>query len=285
MYNTELDSLCRTLYLDLMKQVLTASIYDESAWSVVKSINADAAQGGGPIQFVRYRLKNSFIRLLKYRSLLLVRQRPFEKASREVGRDRPLIGFTMIGRKRLENIQACFEDVNRNRVPGDLMETGVWRGGATIFMRALLKAYGVEDRKVWVADSFEGLPAPKNSGDGWDRSGDEVFQVSIEQVRANFAKFDLLDTQVQFLKGWFADTLPTAPVEKLAILRLDGDLYSSTMDALENLYRRVSQGGFVIIDDYFSWPACRHAVTDFLSANGVHPDIKAIDQDGVYWKV
>src|SRR5205814_6734396 len=154
------------------------------------------------------------------------------------------IGYTMVGHRRLENIQMCVEDVLRNQVPGDLIETGVWRGGASIFMRAVLKAYGVTDRKVWLADSFEGLPVPKDENDGQDLSQVDYLKVSVEQVQANFARFGLLDDQVKFLKGWFSDTLPNRPVERLAILRLDGDLYSSTMDALRALYDRVSRGGY-----------------------------------------
>jgi hypothetical protein len=74
--------------------------------------------------------------------------------------DRPTVAHTMIGLKRLQNIQMCVEDVLARNIEGDLIETGVWRGGATIFMRAIPKAWGVEDRHVWVADSFEGLPPP-----------------------------------------------------------------------------------------------------------------------------
>jgi O-methyltransferase len=151
-------------------------------------------------------------------------------------------------------------------------------------MRGLLKAYGVVNRTVWVADSFEGLPIPKSESDGWDYSQSDFLKVSLEQVKSNFEKFDLLDDQVKFLKGWFCDTLPTAPVKQIAVLRLDGDLYSSTMDALQNLYHLVSKGGYVIVDDYYSWPACRAAVADFLSCNSIKADILPVDDDCAYWK-
>ena len=154
----------------------------------------------------------------------------------------------------------------------------------TIFMRALLKAYGVRDRKVWVADSFEGLPPPADKNDGWDLSDFDYLKVSLEQVKANFQKFSLLDDQVRFLQGWFSDTLPAAPIDRLSILRLDGDLYSSTMDALKCLYPKLSRGGYVIVDDYYSWPACRRAVTDFLAASSLSPKIKEIDGCAVYWR-
>lgn len=272
------------LYIDLIKKTLTASIYDESMWSVIELGRPEARSPRRPLQFARGILRDMFIKSLRKRSTLLVKENPFIAERRDEGKDWPLFAYTMVGHQRLNNVQVCFEDVLRNEVPGDLIETGAWRGGTTIFMRALLKAYGVKDRKVWVADSFEGLPVPKSSDDGWDRTHVDYLKVSLEKVKSNFEKFGLLDEQVEFLQGWFCDTLPNAPIQNLAILRLDGDLYSSTMDSLQNLYHKVSKGGYVIVDDYYSWPACRKAVTEFLVKNSLKPDIKAIDWTGAYWK-
>jgi O-methyltransferase len=215
----------------------------------------------------------------------MVEAKPYVAQTRDEGRDWPLFGFSMAGHRRLDNVHACVEQVLRDNIPGDFIETGVWRGGMTILMRALLKAHGVTDRVVWVADSFEGLPAPRDERDGADLSDVQQLKVSLEQVQENFSKFGLLDDQVRFLKGWFEDTLPQAPIERLAILRLDGDLYSSTMDALKNLYHKVSAGGFVIVDDYHSWPSCKAAVTDFLRERGLTPKIQDIDWTGAYWRV
>ena len=260
------------LYIDLMKNVLTATIYDQNSWGAVGL-------------WKRRYLRNLLIKYLNKRSISLVRTNRYSKSEIEEGRAWPLLGYTMVGPRRLENVQMCLEDVLKNQVPGDLVETGAWRGGVTIFMRALLKAFDVTDRKVWVADSFEGLPIPKDKEDGADLSKVDTLKVSLEQVRSNFEKFGLLDGQVEFLKGWFCDTLPDAPIHKIAILRLDGDLYSSTMDSLENLYDKVSKRGYVIIDDYYSWPSCKKAVTDFLASRSLDPEIKKIDWTGAYWKV
>ena len=229
--------------------------------------------------------RSAFVRVLKRSDLLLVEKRAFDANARANGLDWPLFGYTMIGQKRLDNVHFCVMDALERGVPGDLMETGVWRGGSTIFMRAALRARGVTDRSVWVADSFEGLPAPKDDQDGADLSHVEHLAVSLEQVRANFARFDLLDDQVKFLKGWFCDTLPTAPIDKLAVLRLDGDLYSSTMDALVSLHPKVSPGGYVIVDDYGSWPACKRAVDDYIRDNNLKVEINPIDYAAVYWQV
>ena len=176
-------------------------------------------------------------------------------------------------------------------MPGDFIETGVWRGGACIFMRAILKAYGVTDRSVWVADSFAGVPAPspdKYPADVPTEFYSQFFTanelaVSMEQVQDHFSRYGLLDGQVRFLKGWFSETLASAPIESLAVARLDGDLYESTMDALVALYPKLSRGGFVIIDDYYL-PNCGKAVQDFRNQHGITDEIIPIDWASVYWR-
>jgi hypothetical protein len=214
----------------------------------------------------------------------LARQREI----RMIGKDWPEDAETMIGMLRLDCIQDCVETVLREQIPGDFLEAGVWRGGATIFMKAILAAYGVHDRRVWVADSFRGLPVPDAVNFPQDVPEDlsnfAELAVSQEQVKANFARYDLLDDQVHFLEGWFKDTLPTAPVDALAVLRLDGDYYESTIQILEALYHKVSPGGFVIVDDYGCIEACRQAVTDFRAANDIDDEIVKVDWTGVYWR-
>jgi hypothetical protein len=215
-------------------------------------------------------------------------QMQFDARLREYGWDWPSRAHTMIGRKRLENVRSLTESVLGNNIPGDLMETGVWRGGACILMRAVLDAYRVTDRKVWLADSFEGLPPPDADNYPADQ-GDtfhtfEELAVSLEQVQENFRKYGLLDDQLVFLKGWFKDTLPSAPVDKLALLRLDGDMYESTIVALENLYPKLSIGGYVIVDDYHVVPACKQAIDDFSNANNFIPLIEEIDGVGIFWR-
>lgn len=207
---------------------------------------------------------------------------------RKKGRDWPSVAHTMIGIQRLENIQTCLCDILEKGIPGDCVETGVWRGGATIFMRAILKAYQAKDRRVWVADSFAGLPRPDVEQYPLDVFSDHYMNsylsVSLKTVQNNFQRYGLLDDQVVFLEGWFKDTLPTAPIEKIALLRLDGDLYESTMDALVHLYDKVSVGGYIIVDDYHDIVACKAAVHDFREARGIVDTILEIDGAGIYWQ-
>jgi hypothetical protein len=210
----------------------------------------------------------------------------FQYSWREQGWDCPSRAFTMIGLKRLRNFRSLIGRAIEEGVAGDIMETGVWRGGASIMARAVLRAWGITDRRVIAADSFEGLPPPDPAcvQDAQSNLHEHAeLAVSLETVRANFAKFGLLDAQVVFLKGWFRDTMPNAPVSRLAVLRLDGDMYESTLDPLKHLYGRLSIGGWVIVDDYFI-PACKAAVTDFLGGRGLSPAIRDIDGMGVYFQ-
>lgn len=205
----------------------------------------------------------------------------------EEGNYWPDRAHTMVGRKRLRNVRACVETILEDNIPGDLIETGVWRGGSCIFMKGILEAYG-SSKKVYVADSFDGLPPPDprypvDADPGYDCLRSRLLAIPQEQVMANFERYDLLDDRVVFLKGWFEDTLPEANIEKLALLRLDGDMYSSTIHVLQNLYEKVSPGGFIIVDDY-GIPACRDAVTDFRNACGIRDYISQIDGTGAWWR-
>jgi glycosyltransferase involved in cell wall biosynthesis len=214
-------------------------------------------------------------------------EKGFNPELRFLGRDWPEHAQTMIGTVRMRNIRYLLEKVIENDVPGDVIETGVWRGGACIYMRAILMAHNQTDRAVWVADSFAGLPHadaelyPLDAGD-IHHTFDEL-AVSLEEVQANFSSYGLLDQNVRFLKGWFKDTLPSAPIERLALLRLDGDMYSSTIEALDALYHKVSPGGYVIIDDYIL-PACRKAVEEFRAKHGIGDEIQEIDGAAVFWQ-
>lgn len=232
-------------------------------------------------------LAQSYLNLVK-RVLTDTLEEGFDPA-RHDGLDWPKNGYTMIGLKRIENLQMCVESALRDGVPGDLVETGVWKGGATILMRALLLAHSDAARRVWVCDSFAGLPPPNTEKYPAD-SGDTHYQhsdslaISQERVQANFERFGLLDERVRFLKGWFSETLPTAPIEQIAVLRLDGDMYESTMDGLVNLYPKVSVGGYVIIDDYGYIASCKQAVDDYRLLCGIRDEIIPVDWTGVYWR-
>lgn len=258
-------------YLELMKGCLTFLLWEASDGSLYE---VDVRQ--------------PLISIARIVQGIARRRNPRRVGDRRVGRDWPAQALTMIGKLRLDNIQDCVERVLAEDVPGDLLEAGVWRGGATIFMRAILRAYGCTDRRVWVADSFRGLPRPNveryPADRGFDLSMWRSLAVPADEVRENFRRFQLLDKQVEFLDGWFADTLRSARIERLAVLRLDGDLYESTMDSLSHLYSKLSIGGFVIVDDYYNAPPCRQAVDDFRRQHGIREELAKVDWSAAFWR-
>jgi len=200
--------------------------------------------------------------------------------------------FTMIGRTRLDSLQHQVETVIKEDIPGDLIECGVWRGGAAIFMRAILKAYGDTKRTVWVADSFQGLHPPD-----YDKFPDEQrnpriplweqswLRISLEEVKRNFERYELLDNQVKFLEGWVEKTLPIAQIDSLAVMRLDVDMYEPTSVCLKSLYPKLSAGGFCDLDDYGIMASVVKAVDDYRSQMGITEDITVVEgYTGAYWR-
>jgi hypothetical protein len=232
-----------------------------------------------------------YIDLMKFSLTDLIQEDDEEiRKLRLVGADISQRADTLIGVRRLDNLHRAVDDVLNRRVAGDLIEAGAGMGGATIFMRAMLKARQVTDRTVWVADSFEGFPKPNPEQYPQDRKMDLTAAnaslgagYSLDAAKGRFARYGLLDDRVEFLKGWFKDTFPKAPIENLAILRVDADLYESTMDALSMLYDRVSPGGWVIVDDYGAYQSCKSAVDDFRRSRNISEQLHIIDWTGVYW--
>ena len=279
--DTQVD-LARELYLDLLKRTLTGAVAEDN-----DSILGGVRTSGSPVFYKR--AADAVGRLVSRFGFEVAYKKPYDPKLRAIGRDWPARADSMIGLARMENIQHCVETVLRDEVPGDLIETGVWRGGATIFMRGILKAYGDTSRNVWAADSFQGLPPPDparfpaDAGDTFHEQGG--LAVGVEQVKHNFERYGLLDDQVKFLVGWFKDTLPSAPIEQLAVMRLDGDLYESTWQAIEALYPKLSPGGFCIVDDYGTLvDQCQRAIHDYREAHGITEEIVDVDGWGAYWR-
>ncbi len=269
-----------TFYLELLKRALINTLYledEERIFYLRRCIE-------GKEQFSYHALHNvvrefpdvhaEFIRSRR------VGQFPYRKIHNSG------FGHSMIGTLRMDHLHECMEVVRQEDLSGDLMECGVWRGGACIFMQGYLRVYGLKDRRIIVADSFAGLPRPRGR-DVLDLSRETFPELAVcrEDVEQNFRRYDLWDTNVVLVEGWFDHTLPTAPVDRIALLRLDADIYSSTMDSLKHLYDHVVPGGFVIVDDFANLSECQAAVTDFFQLRGQPvPAYKEVDWTAVSWR-
>lgn len=283
----------RSTYIDLLKKCLSGQIYDMRSWTpkILQEQCATLLQEANEI-FKPYltplgHTVESFLHAASPIGMGTSTESLYFCLN---GMHRDLSPDTMSHISSIENLQFCVEEVIRNEVRGDLIETGCWKGGLPVLMRGILKAYDITDRVVWVADSFEGLPEAdpgKNLEDAiWFHlfSPLEQLKIPVEYVASVFQKYDLHDDQVKFLKGWFSDTLPNAPIQKLAVMRLDGDWYESTMDSLRNLYPKLSQGGFVIIDDYGLPLGCRRAVDEYREEHKIGEPIQWVNHQVIFWK-
>jgi hypothetical protein len=193
----------------------------------------------------------------------------------------------------------CVSTTVKENIPGDVIETGSWKGGAAFVAMKVLSILDQRQlRRVYVCDSFKGIPSPPS-----DR------QYNTEDHNANFPVFSeasskrlLADAQrlgvtmdpSEVLEGYFNETLPALvashPSIQFSVIRLDGDTYFSTMDALCTLYSRLSPGGFVIVDDYIDWAGCREAVDDFRRQQGIRDPIVLVPHRdgeilrGAFWR-
>jgi O-methyltransferase len=265
------------LYLDLFARALTRDLFlDEE----VRNVDLRDWPGGEP---------DGLRDMLRERRWRVVRPGA-DRETRAVGNDWPPHAETMVGLARLANVRDCVTTALADGVPGDLVETGVWRGGTAIYLRAILAALGDTDRTVWACDSFAGLPEADAERFPIDvplrLHEHSQLAVGLDVVRRNFARYQLLDDQVRFVPGWFRDTLPKLAVEigPIAVLRLDGDMYESTIEALTHLEPLVAPGGYVIVDDYNGIDACRQAVTDYRAAQGITAEIHDVDWTAVWWR-
>lgn len=273
-------------------QIATSSPYIELLKKTLVDYSNVNSYEYHPLEIVNPNWKTAVLipvhKLLRWRNFAICKVQYVDEHERRNGYDWPARALTMIGLNRLSNIETCMRVIARDGIEGDVIETGVWRGGATILMKALLKELNLEDRKVWLADSFEGLPKPNSEQYPADKGNPlhsiKILRASLDEVKQNFKQFDLLDDNVIFVKGWFKDTLHIIEVEKLALLRLDGDLYESTILALKHLYPKLSVGGYVIIDDYNAFPYCKQAVDDYRLEHGITEAPIRIDDEAIYWR-
>jgi O-methyltransferase len=181
-------------------------------------------------------------------------------------------GFSMLSRARLENLKKQIDYIIDNSIPGDFVETGTANGGSIIFMKKYLEFLGVS-RTIHACDSFQGMPPASDidldhTGEHPDKQDHSVVNVSKEKFLHNLRQFNIFEQDIVIHQGWFEDTLPHIHTP-IALLRMDGDWYSSTMTTFENLYDLVVPGGIILVDDYGWWQGCKKAVHDFFKKRNI----------------
>ena len=195
--------------------------------------------------------------------------------------------YTMVSVKRLINLYNLVRQVNATHLPGDIVECGVWNGGSAAIMKAACRDDRNHLRTFWLFDSFCGLPPP-GSEDG-ERAQDAYFEGwchgKIEKVTKIFNRLRLSLEPVRITAGWFDSTLRAEPIKTIALLHIDADWYESVKVVLEELYDKVVDGGFIVLDDYWTWQGCRQAITEYLRERQIQGVVfKSVDSHGVYFQ-
>jgi len=182
---------------------------------------------------------------------------------------------TILSPERLRGLWDAVKDANQAKVPGDLVECGCWRGGSA----AILGRADDTRRRLWVLDSFAGMPAPSEK-DPPQAAAEIGLCVATEDDVVKFLVDEGLSSRVITVPGLFKDTIPILPVQKIAVLHIDCDWYESVKQCLEGLYDKVSATGTIQFDDYGHWPGARVAVDDFFRGRGIQPGLSILDYTG-----
>ncbi len=214
--------------------------------------------------------KNELIFLLKYKKFV----------------DLPNV-YSMCYNEKINQLTKILVKVINEQISGSLIETGVWKGGMGMWMKCILKYYQ-DPRSIWLFDTYGYFPEPSHKTDALIHPITQLLfenAPSMEQVKNNFKKYGLLDSNIHFVQGEFRNTLNKVNPGNIAILRLDSDYYDSTMLVLESYYWKVVNGGYIIIDDYNNpYLACKQAVNDFRTKYNITTPIQDSNQESIYWK-
>jgi O-methyltransferase len=182
--------------------------------------------------------------------------------------------YSMVTNKNLITLYKLVQQANAIKIPGAIVECGVWNGGSAAIMGLANKEdkQNHMDRSIWLFDSFEGVPKPGDNDGKPEREGYFVGwnKGYIPMVDRIFTRLGLSMDNVHIVRGWFEHTLTDANIEQIAILHIDSDWYDSVKIVLDTFYDRVMPGGFVILNDYGAWPGCNRAIADFFKERDIH---------------
>jgi O-methyltransferase len=195
----------------------------------------------------------------------------------------------MVKNAHLVSLYNLVREADKQGLRGDLVECGVWNGGSAALMAAATRScrYNLEERSLWLFDSFEGLPPPG------DKDGTKAINAyfagrckgDAKKVEKAFATINLSTAGVTIVPGWFETTLEQASIDEIALLHIDADWYDSVRLVLDIFYDRVAPGGFIVLDDYGFWPGCSKAVHDFLRERDISDDvITMVGEHGAYFQ-
>lgn len=240
-----------------------------------------------------FRTYKTLIRIAYFRFCIYYKIRGDKEKFKEAKTIFKVMPYSLVGSAGLSQTYNLVAEIKKNNLKGDLVECGVAQGGCSALMA--LKAFEnrKNDRKIWLFDSFEGLPEPSAKDFKNEDKGDFIRPLNkgsclgtIEQVERLFSKLGIDKKNVIMIKGWFQETLPEYKnkINKISLLRIDADWYESTKCCLENLYDNVINEGFIVIDDYGTCFGAKKALDEFLEKKGLKVKLIHDGRGGCYFK-
>lgn len=197
--------------------------------------------------------------------------------------------YTLVGIERCYALYKSVKYVLDNKIPGDFVECGVWRGGSCMLMVYTLMESGIKDRTIWLYDTFGGMTKPGEQDGAAEKEEWEINKINdeknkwclgeLEEVKQNLQSTGYPENNFRIIKGRVEDTIPSTIPGEISILRLDTDWYDSTKHELEYLYPLLQKGGVLIVDDYGAWQGARKATDEYFNKNG-HLFLNRVDYTG-----
>jgi hypothetical protein len=215
------------------------------------------------------RAKNAVKRALRARGLVVRRPYPTDFSPELIDICERTSGYTTSTWDRVAALHGAAEHVTRNKIPGAVVETGVWRGGSMMVAALALLGARASERELYLFDTFQGMPSPgekdgRRAAAMWHRTW---MSAGEEGVRRAMESTGYPAERIHLVKGLVEETVPARAPEELALLRIDTDFYSPVRHALEHLYPRLQSGGILIIDDYGAWEGARRAVDEYFDGS------------------
>lgn len=199
------------------------------------------------------------------------------------------IVYSMASDSVIDFVHLAIKDINESNIPGDIVEIGVWRGGMGIWMNYLVHEYSPNPRKIWLFDSYAEFPEPQYTKDRYVHPVTKILygnNVSVDDVRHNFELFDLLTSNLRFVKGEYEKSVSYVDIPEISILHLDCDYYDPTLLILEKYYSRMTKGGYVIVNNYYyGYVHARTAVDEFRMKNHIYSKIEKLDDKCGVWRI
>jgi O-methyltransferase len=194
---------------------------------------------------------------------------------------RTVLPYTMVDLPRLRALDELIRRVDTEAVVGDVVECGTCNGGSAAVL-ARVACRSTLGRHTWLLDSFQGMPAATDKDGAAAAEFTGLCRGSQDVVREVLGKVGVPDSAYTLVPGWFQDTLPTLPVDRISVLNVDADWHDSVLQVLDALWDRISPGGYVHLDDYGYWQGCRQAWHEFAARRGITAELVPIDGLGVY---